>query len=86
MNPTVPKNNIVISDAKAKLSDILMALSWRDIARNYFGKSSSWLYHKLDGIKSDGSPGGGFTPEEAEKLKAALMDLAARINKAASSL
>ena len=83
---TNKKDEVIISDAKARLSDILMALSWREIARNYFGKSSSWLYHKLDGIKSDGTPGGGFTPDEAKKLKNALNDLAERINKAASSL
>ena len=86
MDSSIKKDQVVISDAKEKLSDILMALSWRDIARTYFGKSSSWLYHKLDGIKSDGTPGGGFSPEEAIKLKEALRDLADRINKAASSL
>ena len=86
MDSTIKKDQVVISDAKEKLSDILMALSWRDIARTYFGKSSSWLYHKLDGIKSDGTQGGGFSPEEAIKLKEALRDLADRINKAASSL
>lgn len=76
----------LVSDAKARLDDILIAVSWREIARTYFGKSASWLYHKLDGIKSDGSRGGGFTPEEAEQLKAALNDLANRINTAASLL
>ena len=35
---------------KSKLSDILLSITWRDIARRYFGKSSSWLYHKMDGI------------------------------------
>lgn len=76
----------VISDAKQRLDDILLAISWREIARTYFGKSSSWLYHKLDGIKSDGSKGGGFTPEEAKMLANALNDTADRIRKAASSL
>lgn len=76
----------VITDAKQRLGDILLTVSWRDIARRYFGKSSSWLYHKLDGIKSDGTPGGGFTPEEARQLAAALNDTAERIRMAASSL
>lgn len=75
-----------IQDAKSRLGDILLSISWRDIARTYFGKSASWLYHKLDGIKSDGSTGGGFTPAEAEKLKESLNDLARRISVAASSL
>lgn len=80
------EKTMVITDAKQRLDDILLAISWREIARTYFGKSSSWLYHKLDGIKSDGTKGGGFTPEEAEQLKAALNDLANRINTAASLL
>lgn len=71
---------------KEKLRDILVAISWREIARTYFGKSSSWLYHKLDGIKGDGTPGGGFTPTEKEQLKKSLEDLASRINRAASQL
>ncbi|MCH5235435.1 MAG: DUF5053 domain-containing protein [Muribaculaceae bacterium] len=78
-------NQNLLDDAKSRLSDILLAVSWRDISRRYFGKSSSWLYHKLDGIKGDGSKG-GFTPQETEILKEALNDLARRISTAASSL
>lgn len=76
---------IVVSDAKSRLSDILVAISWREIARTYFGKSSSWLYHKLDGVKGDGSDG-GFTQSEIQQLKDSLEDLAQRITKAASKL
>lgn len=76
----------IISDAKTRLDDILLAISWREVARTYFGKSASWLYHKLNGVKSDGSQGGGFTPEEARKLADALNATADRIRKAASSL
>lgn len=76
----------LISDAKTRLDDILLAISWREVARTYFGKSSSWLYHKLNGVNSDGSPGGGFSPKEAEMLASALNDTADRIKKAASSL
>ncbi|MCM1490415.1 MAG: DUF5053 domain-containing protein [Muribaculum sp.] len=87
METTVNSPTInLVSDAKARLNDILIAVSWREIARTYFGKSASWLYHKLDGIKSDGTKGGGFTPAEVEQLKAALNDLANRINTAASLL
>ena len=75
----------LISDVKNKMSDILVAISWREIARTYFGKSSSWLYHKLDGIDGNGRSG-GFTPDEAEQLKGALCDLADRIRRAADSI
>lgn len=70
---------------KNKMSDILVAISWREVARTYFGKSSSWLYHKLDGINGNGGSG-GFTPEEAAQLKGALCDLSDRIRRAADSI
>lgn len=74
-----------IPDMKSKMSDILVAISWREIARTYFGKSSSWLYHKLDGIDGNGGKG-GFTSEEALQLKGALCDLSDRIRRAADSI
>ena len=73
------------SDVKQKLSDIAMKITWREIARDYFGTSSSWLYHKLDGI--DGTGGrGGFTKDELNTLKFALTDLSAMIKAAAERL
>lgn len=79
------KNTAVISDMKSRLSDISMSLSWRDIAWRYFQKSSSWLYHKLDGIDGNGGVG-GFSKEEAEQLRGALYDLSDRIRKAADKI
>lgn len=82
---TVIQAKNFIPDVKSKMSDILVAISWREIARTYFGKSSSWLYHKLDGIDGNGGAG-GFTPEEAMQLKGALCDLSERIRRAADSI
>ncbi len=82
---TVIQAKTLIPDVKSKMSDILVAISWREIARTYFGKSSSWLYHKLDGIDGNGGTG-GFTPEEALQLKGALCDLSERIRRAADSI
>ena len=70
---------------KAKLSDILMHVSWGDISREYFGKSGSWLYHKLNGIDGNKKPT-EFTIEERYQLKGALCDLADRIRRAADSI
>ncbi len=70
---------------KQKLSDILMTVSWREFARTYFNKSSSWLYHKMDGINGVGGIG-GFTAEEAKQLQGALFDLSDRIRKAAEKI
>ena len=42
------------SAVKQRIQDIQMLISWREIAHTYFGKSASWLYHKLDGINEKG--------------------------------
>ena len=70
---------------KAQLQDILMHVSWGDISREYFGKSGSWLYHKLDGIDGNKKPT-SFTVEERYRLKGALVDLSERIRRAADTI
>ena len=70
---------------KSKLSDIFLSITWRDIARRYFGKSSSWLYHKMDGIDGNGGTG-KFSDDEAQMLKSALYDLSDRIKAAADNI
>ena len=70
---------------KKQLEDSLLAISWADLSRTYFGKSNSWLYHKLDGIDGNKKPT-EFTIEERYQLKGALCDLADRIRKAADSI
>lgn len=70
---------------KQRIADILMVISWREMARHYFGKSSSWLYHKMDGINGNGGKG-DFTPDEREKMKESLLDLSERIRRAAERL
>ena len=70
---------------KQKLADLLVAISWADRSRTYFGKSNSWLYHKMNGIDGNGKPT-DFTEEEKETLKGALCDLSNRIRIAADSI
>lgn len=71
--------------ARQLLDDIILDISWADIAKTYFGKSSSWMYNKLNG--RDGNGGHGeFTDEEKEMLRNALFDISARIRKAAENL
>ena len=68
-----------------QLDDIVIDVSWRQIAQDYFGKSSSWIYNKLHG--RDGNGGHGeFSPEEKESLKGALVDISERIRRAANSI
>ena len=58
---------------------------WGEFAKNYFGKSPSWFYHKFNGIDGNGGVG-GFTPEEAEQFRGALYDVAERIRRVADNL
>lgn len=82
---TAIKNPFVINDMKKRIRDIQMTISWREFANTYFQRSSSWLYHKLDGIDGNGGEG-GFTPQEAEQMRGALIDLSNRIRKAAENI
>lgn len=70
---------------KSTLKDILISISWTDLSKRYFGKSNSWLYHKLDGIDGNKRPT-AFTEEEKYQLKGALIDLSNRIRAAADSI
>lgn len=70
---------------KAELEDILLAISWADLSKTYFGKSNSWLYHKLDGVDGNKKPA-EFSEEEKYILKGALVDLADRIRCAAERI
>ena len=59
---------------KQKLADLLVAISWADLSRTYFGKSNSWLYHKMNGIDGNGKPT-DFTEEEREEQNGMEMKL-----------
>lgn len=73
------------TETKAKLDDIFLSLTWSKIAHKYFGKSSSWIYNKLNGRDGNGGEG-GFTQEEIAKLKESLNDFADRIRRCADTL
>ena len=81
------EKSVLISDVKERVQDIYLAISWRELKRDYFnnGKSMSWFQHKIYGIDGNGGVG-GFTPEEAENLYCALNDLADRIRHAADNI
>lgn len=53
---------------KQRMQDILLCVSWREIANTYFDRPASWLYNKLNGIDDNG----GFTEKEKELLRGAL--------------
>lgn len=66
-------------------NDISLDISWAKLAKRYFDRSPSWIYHKIDGIDGNGGEG-GFTPEEKEQFRGALYDLAERIRKTADAV
>jgi hypothetical protein len=70
---------------KQQLRDILLDISWAKIAQKYFGKSSSWLYHKMDGIDGNGGQG-DFSADERMQLKDALLDLSDRVRLSAEKI
>lgn len=78
-------NELKEGSVKQKLYDILISISWADLSKRYFGKSNSWLYHKLDGVDGNKKPT-DFTLEEKRLLRGALCDLAERIRKAADAI
>ncbi len=73
------------SKMRQMIDDIDLFISWGTLSREYFGKSASWIYHKLDGIDGNGGKG-GFTPEEMQLFKGALCDLSDRIRRVADKL
>lgn len=85
METTILETPGVITDMKSRVKDIMMAISWRDFSNTYFHKSSSWFYHKMDGIDGNGGKG-GFNTEEAELMRGALIDLSDRIRRAAERI
>ncbi len=70
---------------KQQMDDILLAISWGDLARTYFTKSASWFYHKMDGRDGNKKPT-EFNALERAQLKGALTDLSNRIRRAADSI
>lgn len=78
-------NKSLLTNAKECLSDIIVSVSWMDFSNRYFHRSSSWFYHKMNGIDGNGKIG-GFNDEERIMLKNALIDLSERIRKAAEKI
>lgn len=66
------------------LSDVYEEVNWAYLAKNYFGKSRSWLYHKFSGVNNGKED--DFNDIDRERLRDALTDVARRILSAADRL
>lgn len=75
---------VATGNVRKVLSDVYEDINWAYLAKNYFGKSRSWLYHKFSGM-NNGKPD-DFSDIDREKLKGALYDIADRLRKTADTL
>ena len=72
------------STVRQVLADVYEEVNWAYLAKNYFGKSRSWLYHKFSGMNNGVVD--DFSDVDREKLKSSLLDIAERITLAANKL
>ena len=68
---------------REQLKTLAPAISMGYIAKTYFGKSSAWLYQRLNGNVVNGKAA-HFTCEEIKIFKAALADLSAKLSAVAA--
>lgn len=66
------------------LADVYEEVNWAYLAKKYFGKSRSWLYHKFSGMNNGVAD--DFNEIDRERLKTSLQDIAGRIMQAADRL
>ncbi|WP_372472624.1 DUF5053 domain-containing protein [Capnocytophaga sp. ARDL2] len=63
---------------KDKLKDVANIVSFSYIAKQYFGKSRSWLHQRINGHLVNGKPA-TLTEEEKQTLNFALQDITKKI-------
>ena len=64
---------------RQQLGEIPEILSMSYIAKNYFGKSRTWLYQRVNGNKVNGKPA-YFTRSERKQLQDALQDIGKKLS------
>ncbi|MDR2001397.1 MAG: DUF5053 domain-containing protein [Prevotella sp.] len=65
--------------------DIMDGINLAYVAERYFGKSRSWLYHRIKGSVVNGKPV-HFKDEEIEKLQQAFNDMSKKLQSLSGSL
>ena len=68
-----------------QIENILPFISVANFAKQYFGRSSSWLHQRINGNIVHGKPI-SFTPEEKQKLAFALQDVASKMIHTANNI
>ena len=64
---------------RQQLGDVPDILSMSYIAKNYFSKSRTWLYQRINGNNVNGKPA-YFTRSEREQLQEALHDIGKKLS------
>lgn len=72
-------------EIKGCIASILPFISLQRLSKEYFGRHSSWLYHKLNGDIVNGTQY-QLSDKELQLLISALRDIASHINDTSSSL
>lgn len=85
VNVGISTKRAPVRNLYAAVEDVISDVIWAHISKDTFGRSSSWIYNKLTGRDGNGGVG-GFTEEEAEKLRGALCSLSERIRAAADRI
>ncbi|MDE7402778.1 MAG: DUF5053 domain-containing protein [Muribaculaceae bacterium] len=68
-----------------KIKDIITLLKWGNISKDYFGFSRGWIYQRLNGYDGNGNSC-EFTESQKDTLRAALRDIANKINTVADEI
>ena len=74
-----------IPTVKDKLRDILTLVGFGQVCIQYFGKTPSWLYNKINHNLVNGKTA-DFSWQELDQLRHALLDVSERIRRAAETL
>lgn len=69
---------------KQALEEVYEQINWAYLAKNYFGKTRSWIYHKFSGM-NNGKPD-DFNEQDRQTLKAALLDISRKLTNVAEKL
>ncbi|HEY0298004.1 MAG TPA: DUF5053 domain-containing protein [Arachidicoccus sp.] len=70
---------------KEQLNEVSEIVSMSYIAKKYFGKTSQWLYARINGNLVNGKPG-ALKPEEVKILNSAFKDISKKIGSTKVSL
>ncbi|MDR1555553.1 MAG: DUF5053 domain-containing protein [Tannerellaceae bacterium] len=87
INESIKETDAFIEETKVKmqLMEITEIVSLSYIAKNYFHKTRTWLYQKINGNKVNGKEA-SFTQEEINILNLAIQDISKKLGSTVISL